>query len=297
MELTRNLRYGMEGADVRAVKERLFMLGCYAPAIAALTNSRFGADTRAAVRAFQRANALETDGVVGPLTFAALFEENAPDTNAPAADGGVPLNIGSAAANAIATDLLNADEARRAVALDALAFAYDPAVPASYPHSLYIRGGNLYNTDLRPNVITLARIASGAARQPEYYDGGRRAMMERAVDANPGITGADCSGGVVGLLRHARLVAAKFDCSADGFWNSSSMARMEKADLRPGDLLHKSGHIGLYAGGGYAVEWMGGAYGCQLTRLDARRGWNFVTGKLDRCSAWTGYLKPACYKT
>jgi hypothetical protein len=42
---------------------------------------------------------------------------------------------------------------------------------------------------------------------------------------------------------------------------------------------------------------MGGAYGCQLTRLDARRGWNFVSGRLDRASAWTGYLKPAYYKT
>jgi hypothetical protein len=31
MELNRNLRYGREGADVRALKERLLELGCYAP--------------------------------------------------------------------------------------------------------------------------------------------------------------------------------------------------------------------------------------------------------------------------
>ena len=52
MELTRNLRYGMEGEDVRELKERMLSLGCYAPAVTRLTNCRFGADTRAAVRAF-----------------------------------------------------------------------------------------------------------------------------------------------------------------------------------------------------------------------------------------------------
>ena len=296
MVLTRNLRYGIEGDDVRALKERLLALGCYAPNITGLTNSRFGSDTRAAVRAFQLANGLEVDGIAGPLTWAALFTESVqPEEGTPDENDGIPSNIGSAAKSAISAGLAGAGETRRAVVLDALAFAYDSAVPADYPLSLYIRGGNLYNTDLQPNVITFARIASGATRQPEFYDGGRQEMMENAVGANPSITGADCSGGVVGLFRHAGLVAAKFDCSADGFWNSSSMKKIEKAELIPGDLLHKSGHIGLYAGGGYAVEWMGGAYGCQLTKLSARRGWNFVSGRTDRCSAWTGFLRPKYY--
>lgn len=121
-------------------------------------------------------------------------------------------------------------------------------------------------------------------------------MMERAVQANPAITGADCSGGVVGLLRHAGAVSAKFDCSADGFRNSSSTVSIEQSALRPGDFLHKSGHIGLYAGGGFAVEWMGGAYGCQLTKLSKRRGWNYVKQRLDSCGAWTGFLRPRYYK-
>ena len=300
MELTRNLRRGMEGADVHALKERLFALGFYAPTIAALTSSRFGADTRAAVRAFQRANALETDGIVGPLTWNALFDvENCPSAEQTATggtQGEIPQNIGGTAARAILSGFACAEETRRALVLHALAFAYDPAAPTEFPRSLYIHGGNLYNADLLPNVITLARIASGAARQPEYYDGGRREMMERAVRANPAITGADCSGGIVGLFRSVGLVSPRFDCSADGFWASASMKRIEKAELSPGDLLHKSGHIGFYTGGGYAVEWMGGAYGCQLTRLDARRGWNFVSARMDRCSGWTGYLRPNFYK-
>jgi hypothetical protein len=121
-------------------------------------------------------------------------------------------------------------------------------------------------------------------------------MMERAVRANPSITGADCSGGVVGLLRHARVVSKGFDLSANGFFASASCKKIDQSALQPADLLHKSGHIGLYAGGGYAVEWMGGAYGCQLTRLSTRRGWNFVKSKLDKSGDWTGFLQPGYYK-
>ena len=187
-------------------------------------------------------------------------------------------------------------ETRRAIVLDALQFAYDASQLRDFPTSLYIRGGNLYNADLLPNVITIARIQSGAARQPEFYDGGRQEMMEQAVRQNPAITGADCSGGVVGLLRHAGVVKPSFDSAADGFAASKSMrTHCARSDLRPADLLHKSGHIGLYAGGGYAVEWMGGAYGCQLTRVTGRRGWNFVKRKEERFGAWTAFLRPNWY--
>lgn len=292
--LTRLLRYGSAGEDVLAVKRRLLELGCYDSRITQLKTNAFGADTRAAVRAFQAQNGLETDGVVGPLTYAALFPEILADA-APLERENIPANISAAAAAAILTALETVNETRRAIALNALRFAYDSALERDYPLSLYIRGGNLYNTDLTENVITLARIASGAKRQPEYYDGGRREMMECAVLENPAITGADCSGGVVGLLRCAGVVSAKFDLSADGFAAKSNIRHISSAELAPADLLHKSGHVGLYVGGGYAAEWMGGAYGCQLTKLAARRGWNFVKQKTDRFGDWTGYLHPNWY--
>lgn len=297
MELTRNLRCGMAGEDVVWLKTRLLALGMYAAHITALTSERFGEDTKRAVKAFQAEKGLAVDGVVGPLTFAALIgTANETEAVSSAGRAEIPLNIGQAAASAIAAALADTSEIRRAVVLDALRFAFDSNVPAQYPLSLYIRGGNLYNADLQPNVITLERIASGAKRQPEYYDGGRREMMERAVRANPSITGADCSGGVVGLLRHARVVSKGFDLSANGFFASASCKKIEQSALQPADLLHKSGHIGLCAGGGYAVEWMGGAYGCQLTRLSARRGWNFVKNKLDKSGDWTGFLQPGYFK-
>lgn len=297
--LTRILRRGMTGQDVRQVKERLFQLGYYAPAIAVITKDSFGTDTLRAVKAFQAANGLACDGIVGPLTFAALLRTEdgltgvGGDTADPPPD--LPGNVGEAAALAVGRSLTNASAVRRGLVLDALSFAFDPAVPRTYPLSLYIRGGNLYNADLTRNVITLSRIASGVKRQPQYYDGGRREMMEAAVRSDPGITGADCSGGVVGLLRHAGVVKPGYDLSADGFYRSGSYKKVERDFLQPGDLVHKSGHIGLYAGGGYVVEWMGGAYGCQLTKLTNRRGYSFVSGKTGRMGAWTGFLHPAYY--
>lgn len=293
MAMSRTLRLGCAGEDVLRLKQRLLENGSYDPRITQITTNVFGRDTRNAVMNVQAQHALKVDGIVGELTYAVLFPEEAAQIEQ--TRGEVPANIGSTAASAIEDALKGANAKRREIVLDALSFAYDPAIPREYPVSLYIRGGNLYNTDLAPNVISIARIRSGAKRQPEYYDGGRQEMMERAVKEDQQITGADCSGGVVGLLRHAGVVKPTFDMSADGFYRQSSMHRIEQEELQPFDLLHKSGHIGLYAGGGYAVEWMGGAYGCQLTRLTDRRGWNFVKNRTDRFGAWTSFLRPGWY--
>ena len=68
MPLTRNLSFGASGADVLAVKERLLALGYYESGITALKRDSYGADTRRAVLAFQAANGLIKDGIVGTLT-------------------------------------------------------------------------------------------------------------------------------------------------------------------------------------------------------------------------------------
>jgi len=294
MMQTRTLRFGSKGEDVLRVKQRLLALCCYAPHITQVTTSTFGRDTQRAVELFQAQNALLVDGIVGPLTFGALFHKEAAGETNVVRDSTFP-NLGAVAISAILPLLEQTGEKRRTIVLDALQFAFDPAVPRAYPLSLYIRGGNLYNADLTPNVISLSRIQSGAKRQPEFYDGGRQEMMEDAVRQNPATTGADCSGGVVGLLRHAGVVKPTYDLAADGFEASGSMKKIEPGELLPADLLHKSGHIGLYVGGGYSAEWMGGAYGCQLTKLTNRRGWNFVKHTNDRFGAWTSYLRPSWY--
>ena len=124
--------------------------------------------------ACQAEHGLATDGIAGPLTLGALFPEMMEESTQAGQQTEHPAQIGDKAASAIHAALDTAGSIRKGLVLDALQFASDPERPGEFPASLYIRGGNLYNEDLTPNVITLARIAAGARRQPEYYDGGRR---------------------------------------------------------------------------------------------------------------------------
>ena len=305
MTFTKNLRHMATGADVKHMKDALVALGYLQKS----THSLFGDDTLAAVRAYQRTHRdiegrpLAVDGVIGRKTWAAIERDRAaldgeqagekPEPGEGAPD--LPENIGPAAAAAIGAALRGVSGQRQALVRHALAFAYDPEVPAAYPHSLYIRGGNLYNADLGINTITRARIEAGAKRQPEYYSGGSRDMMLRAVEQRPGITGADCSGGIVGLLRHFRFTAPGFDATANSLCANGHSKAIGSDDLRPGDWVGRDGHIGLYAGGGYVVEWMGKLYGCQLSKLDNRRGYDFVGKKLRSKSAWTKFRRPKYY--
>ena len=305
MTFTKNLRHMATGADVKHMKDALVALGYLQKS----THSLFGDDTLAAVRAYQRTHRdaegkpLAVDGVIGRKTWAAIERDRAalageqagekPETGEGAPD--LPENIGPAAAAAIGAALRGVSGQRQALVRHALAFAYDPEVPAAYPHSLYIRGGNLYNTDLGINTITRARIEAGAKRQPEYYSGGSRDMMLRAVEQRPGITGADCSGGIVGLLRHFRFTAPGFDATANSLCANGHSTAIGRDDLRPGDWVGRDGHIGLYAGGGYVVEWMGKLYGCQLSKLDNRRGYDFVGRRMRGRGGWTKFRRPKYY--
>ena len=305
MTFTKNLRHMATGADVKHMKDALVALGYLQKS----THSLFGDDTLAAVRAYQRTHRdtegrpLAVDGVIGRKTWAAIERDRAaldgeqagekPEPGEGAPD--LPENIGPAAAAAIGAALRGVSGQRQALVRHALAFAYDPEVPAAYPHSLYIRGGNLYNTDLGINTITRARIEAGAKRQPEYYSGGSRDMMLRAVEQRPGITGADCSGGIVGLLRHFRFTAPGFDATANSLCANGHSTAIGRDDLRPGDWVGRDGHIGLYAGGGYVVEWMGKLYGCQLSKLDNRRGYDFVGRRMRGRGGWTKFRRPKYY--
>jgi hypothetical protein len=271
------------GADVLHAKKRLVALGF----LRAATKPRFGDESYEAVKAFQRANGLTADGIIGRETWAALFPGEPADGDGADTIGiEIPEHIPSGIRAALKTDFLLVSDTRRALCLTALNYCVDPDKPGEYPRSLYVRGGNLFNKDLSENVITQARIESGAARQPEFYDDGRKEFMLRAVQNNPAITGADCSGGVVGLWRKLGVKSAGFDANANTLYARYCKAIDKPA---PGDLAWKSGHIGMYVGAGRIVEWAGGAYGCQLTQMDDRRCYDYVKGRKSRMSAWQGY--------
>lgn len=300
MVFKRNLKYGMTGTDVRFAKEQLHALGCFAPEIVAITNNRFGQDTRRATLAFQTANVddngrrLTRDGIIGRKTWNAMARASAEKGVRPVGVE-IPANIGAVAAAAIANDMANVSAKRRELVKMALSYAFDPAVEARFPHSLYIYGANLFNTERVQEAITPARIRSGAKRTPEYYSGGRMDMMLAAVQENPEISGADCSGGIVGIMRKLAFVKPAFDTTANLLATNAHSSAVAKTALRPGDWVGRSGHIGIYAGGGYVIEWMGGAYGCQLNRLDARAGYDFVAGRIRSAAAWTRFRRPRYY--
>ena len=298
MKLTRNLKKGMSGADVRFVKDSLFSLGFYSSKTKQITNSTFGADTYVAVCKFQRAKGLEDDGVVGPQTWAALEEALAAEK--PAKEVDFPSldkmkHISATHRAAIAKDLANVSELRQKIVLEILNYAYDKDVPGE-PRALYIFGANLYDKDLKLNYADAAEIEKHAKRYPNYFNGGRKEWMLEQVKKNPKLAASDCSGMEVGYLREHKLVPNSFDTTANNLTTAKQYSTpINKKDLKPGDWVGKAGHIGTYVGGGLVVEFYGGAYGCQLTELNNRRGWNFVAKRLEAGSPWTRFCRPTFY--
>jgi len=291
---TRNLSKGSSGDDVLAAKKRLVILGY----LRAATKSTFGDETRTAVKAFQRDNGLEVDGIIGPLTWAALFG-TAEQTQAPivtsASDYSGLDRFGAEIKNALVADLETVSDIRREICLDALQFAIDPYNPPEYPLAFYIRGGNLYDKDLSLHVMTAARLKSYFAKSSyaQYFDGGRKEMMmEASENAGFSLPGADCSGQIVGLMRKHAVYDSGFDANANTLYGSHCV---ETSSPAPGDWAWKSGHIGLYVGGGFAVEYVGGAYGCQLTKIASRRVYSFIDKRLHKMSAWEAFGDPKRY--
>ena len=302
MKLTRNLKQKMSGPDVRFVKDALLSLGFYSSKIKEITNSTFGPDTFVAVCKFQRAKGLEDDGVVGPQTWAALQkalaaeepeEEPVKEVDFPSLDK--MKHISATHRVAIAKDLANVSELRQKIVLEILNYAYDKDVPGDV-RALYIFGANLYDKDLKLNYADAAEIEKHAKRYPTYFNGGRKEWMLQQVKKNPALPSSDCSGMEVGYLRKHKLVASSFDTTANNFTTAKQYSTpIHKKDLKPGDWVGKAGHIGTYVGGGLVVEFYGGAYGCQLTELNNRRGWNFVAKRLEAGSPWTRFCRPKFY--
>ncbi|MDD6049861.1 MAG: peptidoglycan-binding protein [Clostridiales bacterium] len=70
---SRTLRYGASGEDVKLLQNRLIDLGY----LSGKADGTFGSTTLAAVKAFQKNNALTQDGVAGTQTYKKLFSSSA----------------------------------------------------------------------------------------------------------------------------------------------------------------------------------------------------------------------------
>ena len=301
MKLTRNLKRYMKGDDVRTVKEWLLKLGFYDKKITKITNSTFGNDTDKAVKAFQKKYNLVVDGIVGKNTYAKLVEltsevpAEAYPTYVTATD--YP-RISEKSRAAINEALKRVNYLRRRVVLEALKYATDESIAAQfdYPSSLYIRGGNLYNKDNTLNVITEKYLTGSYKKKyASYCTSGRLEMMVNAVKYVLGITGCDCSGGIIGLFRHFGLIPMNTDATANGLCGSGYSTTIKKVDLEAGDFVGRDGHICLYVGGGYILEWAGGEYGCQLSNMNKHQCWSYTKRKFVKQKACTRYRKPKVY--
>ena len=98
------LRKGSEGVLVKQLQRRLNRYGASLG-----LDGEFGAVTERAVMAFQKANSMEQDGVVGPKTAAALSGEGARSVSA--APVKAPADDGGSASADVPTGELNVDDA------------------------------------------------------------------------------------------------------------------------------------------------------------------------------------------
>ena len=286
MEWYRNIKRYMSGDDVKYAKDRLVELGY----LYASTKNRFGDDSYKATKAFQAANGLVVDGIIGCETWAALFDEPHPQPVTP-----VPPWIAEPARTEIALALSSVSAKRREICLRALEFCVDRNTNPAILKGFYIRGANLYDKDLSLHVMTQARLNSyfNKPQYAPYYDGGRESMMRSMAKASGyTIVGADCSGFIVGLWRDAHVVSSGFDANADHLYSSYCVPT---STPKAGDLAHKSGHIGLVVAPNWIVESAGGAYGIQLTKRTDRRVLNFVNRKTTKLSKWQHFGDPKAY--
>jgi len=287
MEFTRNLKRYMVGEDVRAVKDKLVELGFLYKS----THNRYGDDTYRAVKAFQAQNGLEADGIVGIMTFTALFGAEPKPT--PASD--IPPWISEPARTEIAQALAQVSATRREICLLALQYCVDRNTKPTILRGFYIRGANLFEKDLSVHTMTQSRLNSyfNKSSYKPYYDNGRESMMRSMARASGyTIVGADCSGFVVGLWRKAGVVRNDFDANADHLYSSYCVPT---STPKAGDLAHKSGHIGICVAPGWVVEAGGGAYGIQLTKRTKRRLLDFRDRSVYAPGGWKHYGDPKVY--
>lgn len=105
---------------------------------------------------------------------------------------------------------------------------------------------------------------------------------------------ADCSGGIVYTIQQYN--SAFYDRSANTFKNQfTESGKISTIPEIPGLAVWRSGHIGIYEGNGYVLEFRGTDYGCVRTKLSARNftHWGKIFGVTYVGSSQVGTSTPS----
>lgn len=228
-------------------------------------------------------------------------------------------------------------ERRRNVCIEALKHATDVDMcPYKYPLSIYGRAMDLYaeldNPGLTYSNITRHRdknnpyklspmtdevVCRLPSRDTSWYPSGKGdaiSFMREIIRYNPNVTGADCAGGISGVLYKCNLLVKTGGINSNGFNhikknddgtyendpdNTYTTILNNKSELQPGDTVGYNGHVGLYVGAGYVVEWINPYSGCLLTSLDDKRKiFNFQTQEFSSAkSNWKYFCRPKFYES
>lgn len=300
IKYTRVLKLGMSGNDVKYMKDCLFKLKYYSKNITKISNNTFGNDTEKAVKIYQKENkdtsgrALAVDGKIGEKTWYAVERDYEAGKVKPDVPSGLLdsyTHISADKRKKIEAEIKNIDKLRQEIILEILNYAYDKDVSGDV-RALYIFGANLYDTNLKINYADEAEINRASRIYPQYFNNGRKEWMKEQVKRNPKLPASDCSGMEVGYLRKHKLVSNSFDTTANNLCSDRCSLIISKNNLKPGDWVGFNGHIGTYVGAGYVVEFAGGAYGCQLTKLDDRELYDFIKKKVVDGSKWSKFRQP-----
>ena len=258
------LKRGSSGAAVVLLQQLLAKAGQWVSA-----DGDFGGITQKAVVAFQKAQRLGADGVVGPKTAEALNRAvstpaaaPAPQAPAPAADPNAVYRLGSKGGEVKEIQRLLVDKGAHIV-VDGDFGAQTQNAVMGFQRANGLQTDGVVGPDTRNRLrdpaskdITGAPTQSGGAQQPS-------AMRDRVLNAAAGHLGAryywgadgpgmfDCSGFILYVLRQDTGLVQWGDDNAAGIKN-----RLPRANSpQKGDLVFYSGssgveHMEMYTGSG-----------------------------------------------